>query len=73
MVAQYFAQIDENRIVVNVHVVSSEFIAENPERYPGVWVETFTDRPDKIYAGIGYLYSYETQDFTPTSTEPVEL
>jgi hypothetical protein len=33
MVAQYFAQIDENNIVINVHVVTAEFMAANPERY----------------------------------------
>ena len=65
MVAQYFAQLDENDVVINVHVVTTEFMAENPERYPGVWVETFFDTPNKTYAGIGYTYDYDTQDFTP--------
>jgi hypothetical protein len=32
MVAQYFAQIDENNVVINVHVVTAEFMAANPER-----------------------------------------
>ena len=65
MIAQYFAQIDDNNIVINVHVVSAEFMAANPERYTGVWVETFFDTAGKTYAGIGYTYSYQTQDFTP--------
>ena len=60
---QYFAQINENQIVIDIHVVTSEFMAENPERYPGVWVETFYDLPNKQYAAIGYTYNYETQDF----------
>ena len=63
MVAQYFAQIDDNKIVINVHVVSAEFMAANPERYTGVWVETFFDTINKTYAGVGYSYSYETNDF----------
>jgi hypothetical protein len=65
MVAQYFAQIDNNNVVTSVHVVEQEFLEANPERYTGTWVETFFDIPNKTYAGIGYTYSYETQDFTP--------
>ena len=73
MSAQYFAQIDENNIVTNVHVVTAEFMAANPERYTGVWVETFFDTEGKRYAGIGYTYSYATQDFTaPPMAEPIE-
>jgi len=63
MVAQYFAQIDDNNIVINVHVVSAEFMAANPDRYPGIWIETFFDTINKTYAGVGYSYSYETNDF----------
>ena len=65
MSAQYFAQIDENNIVIYVAVVTAEFMAANPERYTGTWVETFFDTAGKTYAGMGYTYSYETQDFTP--------
>lgn len=73
MSAQYFAQLNENNIVINVHVVTAEFMAENPERYPGTWVETFFDTAGKTYAGIGYTYSYDTQDFTPPkSPEPIK-
>ena len=63
MVAQYFAQINENNIVVSVHVVTAEFMAENPDRYTGTWVETFFDTPNKTYAAIGYKYDYDTQNF----------
>jgi hypothetical protein len=72
MVAQYFAQINENNVVINVHVVTAEFMAQNPERYPGVWVETFFNTENKTYAGIGFTYNYETQDFTPPYIEPIE-
>jgi hypothetical protein len=65
MVAQYFAQIDENNLVTFVSVVTAEFLAANPDRYPGVWVETFFDTPNKTYAGVGYTYNNDTQDFTP--------
>jgi hypothetical protein len=73
MERQYFAQLDENNIVTNVHVVTAEFMAENPERYAGVWVETFFDTTGKTYAGIGYTYDYDTQDFiAPPPIEPID-
>jgi len=70
MGAQYFAQIDDNNIVTSVHVVTAEFMAANPERYPGTWVETFFDTSGKTYAGVGFIYDDDTQDFTqPPSPE----
>jgi hypothetical protein len=72
--AQYFAQIDDNNVVLQVHVVTAEFMAENPERYPGAWVETFFNTSGKTYAGIGYTYDDKTKDFIPPSTpDPIEL
>jgi hypothetical protein len=38
-------------------------MAENPDRYPGRWVETFFDVPGKVYAGIGFTYNEATQNF----------
>jgi hypothetical protein len=67
----YFAQIDENNIVTDVAVVTADFMAENPERYPGTWVETFIDAPNKTYAGIGYTYDPATQDFTAPIIPPL--
>lgn len=69
---QYFAQLDENNIVTSVHVVSREFLEANPERYQGVWVETFFDVEGKTYAGVGYLYDADTNDFVepPAPVEP---
>ena len=72
MVAQYFAQINENNLVINVAVVTSEFMAANPERYTGTWIETFIDDPNKTYAGIGFTYNETTQDFEPPYIEPIE-
>lgn len=76
MSKQFFAQLDENNVVINVHVVTAEFMAENPKRYPGVWVETFFDVEGKTYAGVGYTYDYDTNDFiappAPIKPEPVE-
>jgi len=65
MSAQYFAQINGDNIVTKVAVVTTEFMSANPERYPGTWVETFFDTANKTYAGVGYTYDYDTQDFTP--------
>lgn len=67
-VPQYFAQIDDNNIVTEIAVVTAEFMAENPDRYPGTWVETFINVPGKTYAGVGYTYDPTTKDFS----EPVE-
>lgn len=64
MDAQYFAQLNDDNKVIHVAVVTAEFMAANPERYPGRWVETFFDTPGKTYAGIGYTYSEEDEDFT---------
>jgi len=68
---QYFAQLDENNIVTSVHVVSREFLEANPERYQGVWVETFFDVEGKTYAGVGYTYDAELDDFVaPVFVDP---
>lgn len=71
MSEQYFAQIDDNNVVVTVHVVTAEFMAENPDRYPGTWVETYFDVPGKTYAGVGYTYDEATDDFIAPQA-PVE-
>ena len=63
MIAQYFAQLDANNVVISVHVVQQEFLDANPDRYPGTWVETFIDNPNKNYAGIGMEYLEAEQDF----------
>jgi hypothetical protein len=73
MSRQFFAQLDENNVVTTVHVVTAEFMAANPDRYLGVWVETFFNTAGKTYAGVGYTYDYDTQDFTaPTPIEPID-
>jgi hypothetical protein len=63
MSAQYFAKIDENNVVVEMAVTTTEFMEANPERYQGVWVETFLNVEGKTYAGVGYTYNAETNDF----------
>ena len=61
---QYFAQIDENNVVITVAVVHENFLEANPDRYLGTWVETFFDLPNKTYAGVGYTYDPVAKDFT---------
>lgn len=70
MSAQYFAQLDDNNTVIFVTVVTAEFMAANPERYPGRWVETFFDVPGKTYAGIGYVYDDVSKDFRLPPFDP---
>jgi hypothetical protein len=69
-VAQYFAQINNENVVIDVAVVTTEFMEANPERYPGTWVETFLDVPGKTYAGVGYTYDPITKNFVEP---PIEL
>lgn len=70
MVAQYFAQIDDNNVVTKIAVVQQEFLEANPERYTGTWVETFYDTAGKQYAGIGFEYLESEQDFRPPQPYP---
>ena len=67
----YFAQITDN-IVTDVHVVTQEFMDQNPERYTGTWIETFYNSPNKNYAGIGYTYDPITNDFIAPPAPIVE-
>ena len=69
-VPQYFAQLNDTNIVIDIAVVTHLFMAENPERYPGTWVETFVNLPNKTYAGIGYTYDFATENFTAPIYEP---
>lgn len=63
--SQYFAQLDDNDVVTYVAVVTREFLEANPDRYQGRWVETFFDTAGKTYAGVGFIYIEEQQDFIP--------
>jgi hypothetical protein len=67
-IPQYFAQIDENNICLQVAVVTRLFLEQNPDRYPGTWVETFVNLPGKTYAGPSFIYDPVAKDFT---TPPV--
>ena len=67
MSATYFAQVT-NGVVTDVRVVSAEYMAANPDRYPGTWVETFIGVEGKTYAGVGF--TRDGTDFVPPVVEP---
>ena len=70
MERQFFAQLNDDKVVIDVHCVTQEFIDTNSERYPGVWVETFFNSANKTYAGLGFIYDFLTQDFIAPPVEP---
>lgn len=63
----YFAQVT-NGIVTDVRVVTAEFMAANPDRYQGEWIETFIGVEGKTYAGVGYTWN--GTDFVAPVVEP---
>ena len=65
----HFAEIDNNNNVLRVIVVADEYESNGAEwcnnLLGGTWVQTsYNNRIRKQFAGIGYTYDYETQDFT---------
>lgn len=68
MSAQYFAQVVDG-VVTNVAVVSASFMAANPDRYLGTWIETYIGVEGKTYAGIGYTWN-GTDFVPPTPVNP---
>lgn len=60
----YFAQVTDG-VVSDVRRVSAERIAENPDLYPGSWVEV--ENMDQ-YPAIGWTWSSET-GFVPPPEE----
>jgi hypothetical protein len=75
--ATYWAELDTNNVVTQVITGVDDLTidgiptAEWYSNYVGApCVETWLDRADKTYAGIGYTYSYETQDFIAPHIEP---
>jgi hypothetical protein len=60
MATDYFAQVTQG-IVSDVRRVTAERIAENPDLYPGVWI----DVPDMDhYPAIGWTWT-EADGFQP--------
>lgn len=67
MMETYFAQVTDG-VVTRVAVVTTQFMAENPDRYEGTWIETFIGVEGKTYAGVGYTWN--GTDFVAPVIEP---
>jgi len=66
----YFAQL-ENGLVLQVRVVQKSFMAKNPDRYSGAWVEVFLNGDDaRLRASPGDTYNSETGYFIPPQPFP---
>ena len=68
--ATYWAELDTNNIVVQVITGVDDLTIDGmptTEWYTNFvgapCVQTWIDRDDKTYAGIGYTYDYDTQNF----------
>ena len=72
MSRQFFAQLNDDNIVTDVHCVTQQFLEANPQRYTGRWVETFFDTAGKTYAGIGFVYDEASKDFVAPVMPEVE-
>jgi len=72
MSRQFFAQLNDDNVVIDVHCVAQEFLEANPDRYTGRWVETFFNTEGKTYAGVGWIYDEATEDFVAPSTPQIE-
>jgi len=70
MERQFFAQINNDNVVLDVRCVTKQFLDANPERYTGTWVETFFNTAGKTYAGVGYEYLPSTKNFRPQQPYP---
>jgi hypothetical protein len=70
----YFAKV-VNGIVIDLHVVSYEFIVANPDRYGDatLWIETFADGSGRGYCGIGWTYDAGQDKFTSPVVEDAPL
>ena len=77
--ATYWAELNADNVVTQVITGVNDATIEGIPT--GEWysiflgkpcVETWIDRKDKTYAGLGYTYSYDTQDFTPPVVVPVD-
>lgn len=67
---QHFAQIIDGK-VVRVEKIDSATLRAYPDRYPGLWIETYPDGRDRgTFAGIGHNYDAATDTFYPPRPFP---
>lgn len=61
----------ENGIVTDVHVVTWEFLCDNPDRYGNsdLWIQCFQDNSGRGYCSKGWLYDANTDKFIDSSIE----
>ncbi len=60
--SRYFAQINNENIVEQVIIAGS--VEWCVETFGGNWVETFMDNPGKNFAGKGYFFHRDKQNFS---------
>jgi hypothetical protein len=63
----------ENNTVTAVHVVSWQFLVENPERYgnPDLYLECFQDGSGRGYCAPGWIYDAINDSFYNPNLENV--
>lgn len=65
----HFAELDPNtKVVTRVIVADSRDWCETS--LGGTWVRTYYSTPGKLYAGVGYEYIEEAQNFRPPQPFP---
>src|SRR6056300_1361146 len=65
----HFAEIDpQTNEVIKVSLANSKLWCEN--RMGGTWVRTYKNTPGKKYAGIGYIYHPEKENFSQPQPYP---
>jgi hypothetical protein len=62
----YYAEL-VNDVVMRVVVANNKPIVE---KLGGIWKKTFFNNPNKTYAGIGYMYHAEHDDYSPPQPFP---
>lgn len=64
----HFAEIDANNIVLRVIVCESKEWCES--RLGGTWVRTYYSTPGKNFAGHGFIYYTEAENFSAPQPYP---
>ena len=78
----YFAELDENNVVLRVISVSNEITTQSSQEqeqfgvefcqnlFGGIWLQTsFNNRIRKNYAGVGFVYDADRDAFIPPMPE----
>lgn len=68
---KYFAQVDENNIVIKVIVAEQDFIDSGMAGDPSLWIECSIDGTFRnVYPGVGYHYDVDHDVFYSPSPYP---